>query len=47
MKKYIFKKNSISTINGGLWSDFIVIYWVFEYLNHLIMFGIKKWSKNG
>jgi hypothetical protein len=29
----IFKK---STIKGGLWGDFIAIYWIFEYFHHSI-----------
>ncbi len=32
---YIFKM-SISTIHGGLWGDFILIYCIFKYLHHSI-----------
>jgi hypothetical protein len=39
-KNYIFKM-SISTIDGGLWGDFITIYWIFEYLHR----SIHVWNK--
>ncbi len=35
---------SISTIDGGLWGDFTIIYWISEYLHC----SIHVWNfKNG
>jgi hypothetical protein len=41
-EKHYIKKMFISTLDGGLWGDFIVIYWIFEYLHH----SIHVWNKN-
>jgi hypothetical protein len=35
------QKTSFSTIDGGLWGDYIAIYWIFEYMHR----SIHVWNK--
>jgi len=41
-EKNYTKKLSILAIHGGLWGDFIIIYWIYEYLHC----SIHIWNKN-
>jgi hypothetical protein len=35
------QKMSLLTLNGGLWGNFTAIYWILEYLQHLIHIWTK------